>query len=86
MAFTGVSFCSNDSGYESGIIEVFDEPSSVMHRQDCTKDIARRRQQVLAGELSRLDAEEYQQDILDHMLHMEVSSQELDLSAILKSC
>jgi hypothetical protein len=29
---------------------------------------------MLAGELSRLDAGEYQQDILDHMMRMDVRS------------
>ena len=76
MAFTTVSsFTSSDSGYDSGIVEVFDEPPPrVMNTQSLAKDLARQRQQMLAGELSRLDAEEYQQDILEHMLRMDVSS------------
>jgi hypothetical protein len=74
MAFTGPrSFGSNDSGYESGIVEVFDEPPrQYMKHHDHTKEMARQRQHMLAGELSRQDAEEYQQDILEHMLRMDV--------------
>lgn len=36
--------------------------------------IAREQQRSLAEELSRMTSEEYQEDILDHMEHMEVSS------------
>lgn len=76
MAYHGISsFGSNDSGYESGIMEVFDEPPRpVLKTKDFTRDLARQRQNMLAEELSRLDAEEYQHDILEHMLHMDVSS------------
>ena len=75
MAFHD-SFGSDDSGYGSGAAEVFENPVlPVMESQEFGKDIARRRrQQLLAAELSRLDAQEYQQDILDHMLHMDVSN------------
>lgn len=75
MAYHGASsFGSNDSGYESGIVEVFDEPPRpVLNNKDFTRDLARQRQNMLAEELSRLDAEEYQHDILEHMLHMDVS-------------
>ncbi len=68
------SFGSNDSGYDSGITEVFDYETSRprFNPQDYARDVARQRQQVLAGELSRLDASEYQQDILDHMMCMDV--------------
>lgn len=34
--------------------------------------VARLQQRALADELSRMTAEEYQEDILDHMEHMEV--------------
>ena len=75
MAYHGISsFGSNDSGYESGIMEVFDEPPRpVPKTKDFSRDLARQRQNMLAEELSRLDAEEYQHDILEHMLHMDVS-------------
>ena len=76
MAYRRISsFGSNDSGYESGIMEVFDEPPRpAVNNRDFTRDIARQRQNMLAEELSRLDAEEYQHDMLEHMLHMDVGS------------
>lgn len=76
MAYPGISsFGSNDSGYESGIMDVFDEPPQpVLNTKDFARDLARQRQNMLADELSRRDAEEYQHDILEHMLQMDVSS------------
>lgn len=76
MAYHRISsFSSNDSGYESGIIEVFDEPPRLaVNNRDLARDMARQRQNMLAEELSRLDAEEYQHDMLEHMLHMDVRS------------
>ena len=38
------------------------------------RGIARMRQKAIAEELSQLTADEYQEDILDHMEHMEVRS------------
>lgn len=71
MSFTRVSsFGSNDSGYETGSSQ--DNASqTIFKQQEQTKEIAKQRQRVMAAELSRLDAENYQQDMLDHMLHME---------------
>ena len=68
------SFGSYDSGYDSGTTEVFDCETTrpTFYSQEYARDIARQRQHVLAGELSRLDAGEYQQDILDHMMDMDV--------------
>jgi hypothetical protein len=68
------SFGSNDSGYDSGITEIFDCETSRprFNPQEYARDVARRTQHMLAGELSRLDAGEYQQDILDHMMRMDV--------------
>lgn len=74
MAYHGASFGPNDSGYESGIIEVFDEPARpVVNTKDFTCDLARQRQNMLGEELSRRDAAEYQHNILEHMLQMDVS-------------
>ena len=73
VSASSTSFGSNDSGYESGIIEVFDEPQHV-RKQDNTRDAARLHQHLLAGELSRLDAQEYQQDVLEHMLRMDAET------------
>ena len=60
---------SNDSGYGSGIVEVLDKS----RQQDHARNAARQRQHQLAAELSRLDADEYQKDILEHTLRMDVS-------------
>jgi hypothetical protein len=76
MAFNNriSSFGSNDSGYDSGIIEVFDEPRPVlMKTQDQAKELARQKQFAMGGEICRRDAMEYQQDMLEHMLKMDVS-------------
>lgn len=59
-----------------GVTEVFDlgiKPATYT-AQDYVKEVARQRQHRLAGELSRLDAAEYQNDILAHMLEMDVRS------------
>lgn len=54
--------------------EVFDNDSiAPMDPQQYARDLARERQHMLAGELSRLDAGEYQNDILEHMMRMDVS-------------
>lgn len=50
-----------------------DEPHhSQLSARDAAKMIARTRQDVIAGELSRLAGEEYLEDIMEHMKHMEV--------------
>ncbi|KIW17501.1 hypothetical protein PV08_04695 [Exophiala spinifera] len=76
MAYNRISsFGSNDSGYESGIVEIFDEPSLPLNKKtDHAKDVARRRQQLLASELSRRDSDEYQNDMLEHMLKMDADT------------
>lgn len=38
------------------------------------RTISRMQQRALAEELSRLTADEYQEDIMQHMMHMEVST------------
>ena len=45
---------------------------SITPRQ-AAKMIARRKQELIANELSRLAADEYLEDIMQHMRHMEVS-------------
>jgi hypothetical protein len=75
MAFNNriSSFGSNDSGYDSGLVEVFDEPRQVLIKtQDQTKELARQKQFAMGGEICRRDAIEYQQDMLEHMLKMDV--------------
>ncbi|KAH8179465.1 G1/S-specific cyclin CCN1 [Sarocladium implicatum] len=52
-----------------------DEPLySKLSARDAAKMIARNRQDVIAGELSRLAGEEYLEDIMQHMKHMEVET------------
>ncbi len=74
MAYNRISsFGSNDSGYDSGIVEVFDEPAQpAVKSSEHGKEVARHRQHLMASELSRRDADEYQQDMLEHMLKMDV--------------
>ncbi|KAK5460922.1 hypothetical protein LTS15_002985 [Exophiala xenobiotica] len=84
MAYNRISsFGSNDSGYESGIVEVFDEPTQpiIIKNVDHAKEVARHRQHLMASELSRRDAEEYQNDMIDHMLKMDVDTM-ADVDAI----
>lgn len=75
MAFNRVSsFGSNDSGYESSTpVETFDEQFRIK-QQEHAKEVARQRQQIIASELSRIDSDEYAQDMLEHMLRMDVSA------------
>ncbi|KAL2210585.1 hypothetical protein CC79DRAFT_523105 [Sarocladium strictum] len=52
-----------------------DEPHlSNLSARDAAKMIARTRQDVIAGELSRLAGEEYLEDIMEHMKHMEIET------------
>ena len=44
--------------------------------RDRARAIARMQQRALAEELSRLTADEYQDDIMDHMEYMEVCAQD----------
>jgi hypothetical protein len=49
-----------------------DEPRHTrMNPRDAAKMIARNRQDIIAGELSRLAADEYLEDIMQHMRNME---------------
>ncbi|KAF7547061.1 hypothetical protein G7Z17_g7970 [Cylindrodendrum hubeiense] len=49
-----------------------DEPQySRMNPREAAKMIARNRQDIIAGELSRLAGDEYLEDIMQHMRHME---------------
>jgi hypothetical protein len=68
------SFASNDSGYESsGAVEVFEDPArQALKSAEHAKEVARHRQHLMASELSRRDSDEYQQDMLEHMLKIDV--------------
>ncbi len=75
MAFNRVSsFGSIDSGYESATaVDVYDEQIRIK-QQEHAKEIARQRQQLIASKLSRLDSDEYAQDMLEHMLQMDADT------------
>jgi len=50
-----------------------DEPNHTrIGARDAAKMIARNRQEIIANELSRLASDEYLEDIMQHMRHMEV--------------
>ena len=51
-----------------------DEPSQRMKVRDAAKMLARSRQEMISNELSRLASDEYLEDIMQHMRHMEVGS------------
>ncbi|KAL2165322.1 hypothetical protein VTH06DRAFT_619 [Thermothelomyces fergusii] len=48
-----------------------DEPSQRMMMRDAAKIIARNKQEMIANELSRLASDEYLEDIMQHIRHME---------------
>ena len=64
MAYSGSS--DNDFFVES------DEPCQRVHMRDAARMLARNRQEMIANELSRLAGDEYLEDIMQHMRHMEV--------------
>ena len=49
-----------------------DEPAQRMNIRDAAKMLARNKQEMIANELSRLACDEYLEDIMQHMRHMEV--------------
>lgn len=49
-----------------------DEPTQRMNMRDAAKMLARNKQEMIANELSRLACDEYLEDIMQHMRHMEV--------------
>ncbi|KAK1990201.1 cyclin domain-containing protein [Colletotrichum falcatum] len=51
--------------------EGHDEPQPRMGSRDAAKMIARQRQEIIASELSRIAGDEYLEDIMKHMRHME---------------
>lgn len=60
---------------DSYFVEMEDDGLYAMRAEarERARAVARMQQRALADELSRMTAEEYQEDILDHMEHMEVS-------------
>ena len=74
MTFYHDSFKAPYGGCDSFFIET-DEGRLFTRREDVQEKAradAQAKQRVIGGELSRITAEEYQDDILDHMQHMEV--------------
>lgn len=49
-----------------------DESHQHMSMRDAAKMLARNKQEMIANELSRLACDEYLEDIMQHMRHMEV--------------
>lgn len=64
-----MAYTSSNSGF---FIET-DEPRRI-NIKDAAKILARNRQEMIANELSRLAGDEYLEDIMQHMRHMEVSN------------
>jgi len=65
-------------GYcDSYFVENHEDDNGIFVRaaaeRERARGVAKLRQKALAEELSRATAEEYQEDVLDHMEHMEVS-------------
>lgn len=65
MAFSNQQPSDNTFFVES------DEPRHRMSARDAAKLIARNKQEMIANELSRLACDEYLEDIMQHMRHME---------------
>lgn len=65
---------TQDSGYNTGITEVFEyEPSQArLLPSRHARDYALQQQQVIAEHLSHRDAADYQQEMLEHMMCMDV--------------
>lgn len=59
---------------DSYFVEMEDEGLYALRQEqrERARAMARMQQRALAEELSKMTAEEYQEDILDHMEHMEV--------------
>ncbi len=60
---------------DSGFFVESDEPRQPkMSMKDAAKMLARNRQEMIANDLSRLAGDEYLEDIMQHMRHMEVGN------------
>lgn len=55
-------------------------------REEHDRLVARERQYAIADELSRLTSEELRDDVLDHMLNMDVSHLQYNLPPVLMIC
>lgn len=75
MAFHQQQSQSRYGQCDSYFVESHDDGIYAMRAEarDRQRAIARMQQRAIAEELSRLTADEYQEDIMQHMIHMEVS-------------
>ena len=63
-----------------------DEPQHRISARDAAKMIARNRQELIAAELSRLAADEYLEDIMQHMANMEAGREAIPKDLGLTLC
>lgn len=67
----------------SGYFVETDEPQQPrLHSRETVKMLARNRQEMIGNELSRLASDEYLEDIMQHMRHMEVRLTKFSLTYI----
>lgn len=57
---------------ETFFVESDDQPAPRVNVRDAAKLIARNKQEMIANNLSRLACDEYLEDIMQHIRHMEV--------------
>lgn len=57
---------------ETFFVESDDQPAPRVSVKDAARLIARNKQEMIANNLSRLAADEYLEDIMQHIRHMEV--------------
>lgn len=63
------------SNSDCGFFVESDEPRQPrINMKDAARLLARNRQEMIANELSRLAGDEYLEDIMQHMRHMEVGN------------
>ena len=77
MAYQPTQHAFPNYGYcESYFVENHDDDDGLFARaaaeRERTRQVNKLRQKAIAEELSRATGDEYQEDILDHMEHMEV--------------
>ncbi len=64
-----MAYSTSDSGF---FVEADEPRYSRITAKDAAKMLARNRQEMIANELSRLAGDEYLEDIMQHLRHMEV--------------
>lgn len=61
--------CDSDNAF---FVEHEEPTRPRMHSRENARLLARQRQEMIANELSRLASDEYMEDIMQHVRHMEV--------------